>query len=313
MEERAGARWKSIEFQRATQKDLSSGSRRSVFSSRVARQNRLCPSLKWGEGGGGGRGGRTLVSGGANKKKKSRWNRRRWASVSLICKRKLRPGVRVRVVCMYVCMYNKRVQGRMLDYCAACTAGPRHPNVYTHVQCVDTSVDTDAGGARRGGGGGGVCSSENGSVRGTEPRVSARCGVVSREEEAEEEEESGEYEFHPNASIALCPSFSLLPSLSLSLPRFSHRPPPSSPSTLLPFLFPLSFSRVAIHPRALPPSVHPSRACPPPLLPLSPHLVSPRRGFIGSLIAASASLDRLTTYADAISKNPSKYASVHVW
>lgn len=41
----------------------------------------------------------------------------------------------------------------MLDYCAACTAGPRHPNVYTHVQCVDTSVDTDAGGARRGGGG----------------------------------------------------------------------------------------------------------------------------------------------------------------
>lgn len=123
-------------------------------------------------------------------------------------------------------------------------------------------------------------------------RAASECGVVSREEEAEEEEESGEYEFHPNASIALCPSFS--PSFS----RFSHHPPPaalppSSPSPLLlpPPLFPGSRST-----STRPSSIRPS-------LPLqsSPRLPS-SRGFIGSLIAASVSLDRLTTYVDAIFK-----------
>lgn len=61
----------------------------------------------------------------------------------------------------------------MLDYCAACTRPSVTQTVYTRMWRGRTRVDRDAGGdAGRREGRGGVCSSENGSVRGTEPRVS---------------------------------------------------------------------------------------------------------------------------------------------
>lgn len=86
--------------------------------------------------------------------------------------------------------------------------------------------------------------------------------------------------------------------LSLFLSLFSS-PSASSPSALQSFSPPSSSS--SLFPGSRSTSTRPSSIRPSLPLQSSPRLPS-SRGFIGSLIAASVSLDRLTTYVDAIFK-----------
>lgn len=74
------------------------------------------------------------------------------------------------VLCMYVCIIRGSRVGCWIIVPPA--PGPQSPKLYTHVRGVDVRVWIGMQVGMREGGRGGVCSSENGSVRGTEPRVS---------------------------------------------------------------------------------------------------------------------------------------------
>lgn len=198
---------------------------------------------------------------------------------------------------MHVCMYNKRVQGRIIV--PPCTLSSVTQTVYNTYVRVDVRLWMRERGMRKGERRGEASSSENGSVRGTEPRVSVRWFQGRKKQKRRRRRR---VRVSPECIDSTVPQFLCPPSLSLAFLITLRHQPFSLPSFLL-----LPFSWVAIHPRApfLHPSIPPALVLPPPVL-----ASSPRRGFIDSLIAASVSLDRLATYADAISKILRTYVSM---
>lgn len=203
--------------------------------------------------------------------------------------------------CMYVCI----IRGSRVGLLCRPAPCPQSPKLYT----TRTYVWTYACGCEKGGCEKGGCekerrgreasSSENGSVRGTEPRVSVRWFQGRKKQKRRRRRR---VRVSPECIDSTVPQFLCPPSLSLAFLITLRHQPFSLPSFLL-----LPFSWVAIHPRApfLHPSIPPALVLPPPVL-----ASSPRRGFIDSLITASVSLDRLATYADAISKILRTYVSM---